>query len=260
MSSNQSPSKGSPFAVIHMAGPPPPLDAEFRPVDATKIFGECGLRFGRCFGSKSGYLRTRRKSAKRVFPVSFNANVFSLKGGKLWWGDLDIYADRLALERVAAKLRCRLYVLYEFDGRFAEAELTTDEIIERAIWHTGGPARVPGVASFLQRSGLTVSQVSVIASLERGRLTRSQPPNIALEVRKRLAKYDEVFCPVAQKLGYKKWGQWWTSANKELGDRSPIAVLKSGGAVNLSRLLGDRLGDEWLFACWGLTIVLHNQL
>jgi hypothetical protein len=93
-----------------------------------------------------------------------------------------------------------------------------------------------------------VSQASIIAKLKRGRLTRPLPQEVVLEVRKRLIKYDEVFGPVAQKLGHKKWGHWWTTANDELGSRSPLAVLKAGGSIDLGKLLGERLGDDWWFA------------
>jgi hypothetical protein len=256
VSNTQSPSKeSSPFAVICLNGPPPPLDAEFKPRDATEVFNQCGLSFGRCFGSKSGY---RNAHPGCLFVP--NANVFSLKQGKLWWGDLDLKHDAGALNRVARKLGCQLYVLREMDGRFEEAVIPEKEIVERAVWRTGGPARVPGVARFLKRSGLTVSQASIIAGLKRGRMTQLQPQEVVLQIHKRLTKYEEVFGPVAGKLGYKKWGQWWTMANEQLSGRSPLEVLKAGGAVDLGKLLGDRLGDEWRFDCWDLTILLHKRL
>ena len=68
------------------------------------------------------------------------------------------------------------------DGRFEKAVIPENEIVERAVWKTGGPTRVPSVARFLRRSGLTVSQASVIARLKQGRLTQPQPQEMVLEV------------------------------------------------------------------------------
>jgi hypothetical protein len=81
----QSPPKGSEWEVLTANGTPPPLGMEFKPNDLASVFAQVGLSIGRCFGSKSGYRRTHPRS---IFVA--NANVFSLKHGKLWWGDLDI--------------------------------------------------------------------------------------------------------------------------------------------------------------------------
>jgi hypothetical protein len=116
------------------------------------------------------------------------------------------------------------------------------------------------VARFLALSGLTVSQVSVIAKLKRGRLSQSVPQDLVLKIRRRLTRFEKVFGPVAQKLGHKNWGQWWTCANEGLGGRSPIEVLKDGGTLDLEVLLGQRLGDKWLFQCWDLLMLLHRKV
>jgi hypothetical protein len=252
----------APFSLIELTGPGPAIDAEFKARDATPVFSQYGLPMGRCFGSKSGYRSAKPKSTKvqseRI--VAFNANVFSLRAGKIWWGDLDIARDASALEQVAKELRCRLYVLREGDGRFENAQLPEKKILERAIWQTGGPALVPGVAHFLATSGLTPSQASVIAKLERGRLTRPQAADLVLKIRRRLVRYEEVFTPVAQKLGHAKWGQWWAAANEKLAGKSPIEAIEAGETIDLQELLGELMGSDWLLQCWELVTCLHGRL
>jgi len=119
--------------TILLSGPGPAIDAEFKASRSIEsVFSGAGLFPGRCFGSKSGYHRS--------FPdhqFVFNANVFCRTKGKLWWGDLDLTSDKEILRTIAKRLRVRLYVLSEFDGRFENAELPHLEVRERAIWHTG---------------------------------------------------------------------------------------------------------------------------
>jgi hypothetical protein len=111
----------------------PPIDAEFKAARSIeKIFAEEGLFTGRCFGSKSAY--DHSNPGNRFFS---NANVFCRTKGKLWWGDLDLVKDKDALIAVARRLRVRIYVLSESDGRFENAELSQPEMEMRAIWHTG---------------------------------------------------------------------------------------------------------------------------
>jgi hypothetical protein len=137
-------------------GPPPPVDAEFKGNRMTDVFAEWDLHMGRCFGSKSAYAKFHPGN---IFIP--NANIFCHPHGKVWWGDLDLASDKPALEEVAHRLRCRLYVLREADGRFRSAVIPHAEVVRRAIWHTGGRARVPGVKRFLQRAGFTLKQAAL---------------------------------------------------------------------------------------------------
>jgi len=121
-----------PMALVILTGPPPPLDKEFKASRRMEvIFGRFGLSVGRCFGSKSAY---RENNPGCIFIP--NANVFCRTRGKVFWGDLDLARDKPALRRVAALLRCRLYVLWEFDGRFENADLRHQEVRRRALWNT----------------------------------------------------------------------------------------------------------------------------
>ena len=78
--------------------------------------------------SKSGY--------RDKFPeneVYFNANIFVLGEGKIWYGDLDVTKDMDRLENIAKELGKDLYILREMDGRFGNEELKDSEIITRAM-------------------------------------------------------------------------------------------------------------------------------
>jgi hypothetical protein len=234
-----------------LGGPPPPLDAEFKALDLTSVFSKEGLPLGRCFGSKSGYRRIHPRS---IFVP--NANVFCRKRGKLWWGDIDLCADKGALERVARRLRSRLYVLSEHDGRWESATLPFDEVLFRAQWHTGGASRVPGVSNILRRSGLTLQQLAMLVKVSPIRLRQRQTPEIRLEVYRRVFKFDEVFREIATDLALKKWGDWWSSANDKLSGKTPLEAYKSGVDIEIANLLGD----EAAIRCLGLVFMLQKRL
>jgi hypothetical protein len=120
--------------IINLTAPLYPRDFEFKPARPIEgIFSKFGLAVGRCFGSKSGY-RTANPGNEFV-P---NANVFCRTRGKIWWGDLDLILDRPKLEAVSRRLRMRLYVLSEYDGRFANAAQEHSKVLSQAIWKTGG--------------------------------------------------------------------------------------------------------------------------
>jgi hypothetical protein len=121
-----------PWSVIKLAEPLYPRDFEFQPYALADAFSAQGLPVGLCLGSKSGYRLTH--PGNQFIP---NANVFCRDGGKIWWGDLDLARDRPKLEAVARKLRTRLYVLSESDGRFANADLQHAKVVRQAIWQTG---------------------------------------------------------------------------------------------------------------------------
>lgn len=221
----------SPIIVLSLSGPPLPVDFEFKRKKATQTFESLGLPMGRCFGSKSGYA-----SAHSKHDFIPNANVFSRRGGKLWWGDLDLERDRPALERVARRLGCRLYVLSEQNGRFEEAVRPHAAVVRDAVWHTGGPSRIPGIGRFLRGSGLDVGEAAVLLKVSRNRLNGLQEPKIALEIGRRLVQFEDVFRPIGSKAGHRKWGQWWTRPNEKLSGKSPLQVLKSGEALDVGRI------------------------
>ena len=223
MNVNKNPSS---FSILHLSDLPLPVDREFKAKRATQIFHRHALATGRCFGSKSGYIRAYPKN--QFIP---NANVFCKRHGNVWFGDLDLTFDKPTLEKIARRLRCRLYVLRESDGRFQNAE-----ILQNAVWHTGGLVRrLPGAAGFFRRSGLSHAEAAFLLRFSRGRLTRPQPPKIVLEIGRRMRRFERIFGPIAQKAGHKKWGRWWVQPSDKLAGRSPLQVLKDGETLDLGK-------------------------
>jgi hypothetical protein len=94
-----------------------------------EIFKENGLSNGRMISAtKSGY--------RKQYPdneVYFNANVFTLGGGKIWYGDLDLDRDMEKLQSAAESLGKDLFILKESDGRFGREKLSDVEIIKLAV-------------------------------------------------------------------------------------------------------------------------------
>ena len=64
--------------------------------------------------------------------VYFNANIFTLKEGKIWYGDLDLTADESKLTQIAKDLNTDIYILSEMDGRFENEKSTEKQIIENS--------------------------------------------------------------------------------------------------------------------------------
>jgi hypothetical protein len=94
-----------------------------------KIFNEKGFINGRMIsGSKSFY---REKNPNNE--VYFNANIFVLGEGKIWYGDIDVTLDRDHLEEIAREIGKDLFILMESDGRFGNESLEDSEIIRRSI-------------------------------------------------------------------------------------------------------------------------------
>ena len=94
-----------------------------------EIFKQNGLNNGRMIsGTKSGYIKNNPGHE-----VYFNANVFILGEGKIWYGDLDLNKDIEKLKLVAAELGKSLYVLREKDGRFGREKISDPEILELAV-------------------------------------------------------------------------------------------------------------------------------
>jgi hypothetical protein len=93
------------------------------------IFKNYDFYFGRMIsGSKSGY---REKYPDNE--IYFNANIFVLGEGKVWWGDLDLTLDEKNLKCVARDLGKDLFILREMDGRFENENLKDSEIISRSV-------------------------------------------------------------------------------------------------------------------------------
>ena len=86
----------------------------------------------------NGRLLSMSKSTYRnQFPdnkVYFNANIFLLGEGKVWFGDIDITRDIDVLESISAELGKDLYVLRESDGRFENESLSDSEIISKSVY------------------------------------------------------------------------------------------------------------------------------
>ena len=96
-------------------------------------FYERGIIPGRMVGwSKSVYMK--RNKGNEVY---FNANIFVLGEGKIWFGDLDLTFDRPMLEEISTATGKKSYILREQDGRFGNDELPDEHIIGRAIAKIG---------------------------------------------------------------------------------------------------------------------------
>jgi hypothetical protein len=81
---------------------------------------------GRMVGlSKSGYTDANRRNL-----VVFNANI-CFRGGKVWWGDVDLTIDEPSLTALAAHTQETVYVLHESDGRFRHE---ADPLLQRAVY------------------------------------------------------------------------------------------------------------------------------
>lgn len=65
--------------------------------------------------------------------VYFNANIFTLNEGKIWYGDIDVTLDREILQRISDSIGTDLFILRELDGRFENEDLKDSEIIKRSV-------------------------------------------------------------------------------------------------------------------------------
>lgn len=86
-------------------------------------------------GSKSGYRQVNPDNA-----VIFNANIIASNletqdHAKVWYGDLDITLDELALNEIAKISGLKLYILYEMDGRFEHED---DPQVHKYVFCTDG--------------------------------------------------------------------------------------------------------------------------
>ena len=97
-----------------------------------KIFRDEELPNGRMMSwSKSGY---RAENPNSV--TYFNANVITLKDGKIWYGDLDLTKDADTLKRIAEQLGETIFVLKESDCRFGDELKPSTDLIKLAVWDT----------------------------------------------------------------------------------------------------------------------------
>jgi hypothetical protein len=98
-------------------------------IDVQKTFNENSLFMGRMIAySKSTYRKMHPDNR-----VLFNANIFVLGEGKIWWGDLDITRDREALEKISQTIGKKLYVLQELDGRFENDNASDVHVLKHAV-------------------------------------------------------------------------------------------------------------------------------
>ena len=92
-------------------------------------FYDSGFIPGRMIaGSKSTY-----RSKYPDNEVYFNANIFVLGEGKIWFGDVDITRDSDQLKAIASSIGKTLYVVRELDGRFENENLSDPEIIKNSV-------------------------------------------------------------------------------------------------------------------------------
>lgn len=81
--------------------------------------------------SKSAYRELNPKSV-----CYFNANIVTARDGKVWYGDLDLTKDALALKVVAEQTGQTIYVLKELDCRFEDEGKDGTQLIGKAVWDT----------------------------------------------------------------------------------------------------------------------------
>ena len=230
---NERPKDFEGTAVIELKGPPLAVDLEFKASRRDRrLFSECGLCFCRCFGSKSRY---RDANPRNQFVP--NANVFCRTRGKVWWGDLDLAGDKPALEEAAKRLRVRLYVLAEIDGRFENAEASHSEVICRALWHTGGPSRIPGFRLIMKESRLSAADMALLLNISKRKVLGLHQPEAALKMRRRLddlRRWIEIGLPESWSGG---WGRWLTRPNPVLNGATPLQKLRRDKELSFGRVM-----------------------
>ena len=100
--------------------------------EVQQFFNAHSFHNGRMIGgSKSGYRNMHPDDL-----IIFNANVLMPGYGKVWYGDLNLTEDYLALKEIAQNLNTELYVLRESHARFGEEDKSLTELINKAVWNT----------------------------------------------------------------------------------------------------------------------------
>lgn len=89
------------------------------------------------FGMTSGRILSEHKSEyKKLYStdhILFNANVFTLEEGKIWYGDINLTQEYNLLQSISEQLDRDIYILNELDGRYDNEFLPSSKIIEKAI-------------------------------------------------------------------------------------------------------------------------------
>ena len=119
--------------TIKLAGEYP---SDFKPSisvqEVQQFFNAHSFHNGRMIGgSKTGYRNMHPDDL-----IIFNANVLMPGYGKVWYGDLNLTEDYLALKEIAQNLNTELYVLRESHARFGEEDKPIDELFDKAVWNT----------------------------------------------------------------------------------------------------------------------------
>ena len=65
-----------------------------------------------------GRMISGTKTGPKGHVCVFNANICTKSKGKIWFGDLDLTADKVDLQKMAAEQGEEIYVLREKDARF----------------------------------------------------------------------------------------------------------------------------------------------
>jgi hypothetical protein len=104
-------------------------------MELNKTLRQHNLPMGRMLSySKSEYRMANPKSV-----CYFNANIVTAREGKVWYGDLDLTKDALALKTIAEEHNEIIYVLKELDCRFEDEGKDGTELITKAVWDTTQP-------------------------------------------------------------------------------------------------------------------------
>jgi hypothetical protein len=135
--------------------------------------------------------------------------------------------DKPALERVAVRLRCRLFVLRELDGRWEKAAQPFAEIVHAAVWCTGGKRRIAGLRDYLARAGLSLSQLAEITKVSKTLLVRRHLPDVFLELGRTLRLTEESYTGISATRGFTRWGEWWTKPNEISSGKTPLEVFRT---------------------------------
>lgn len=117
-----------------------------------KILGFCGAMLS---SSKSGYVDKHLTNL-----VSFNANLVTADGKKIWYGDLDVTKCEDKLIECAKALDTTIFVLSEMDARFQNED---DPKIERALYIADKRGGVvgPRYARYFKRSETGIGRIKL---------------------------------------------------------------------------------------------------
>lgn len=80
--------------------------------------------------------------------IFYNANIYTVKGEKIWHGDLDLTHDCKKIKKLSRRLLQPLYVLREIDGRF-DNENSPD--LSKAVFVTNGMTEIIKVYSEIEK-------------------------------------------------------------------------------------------------------------